>query len=126
MRILIAGVLLLGAAACAPVYTTQYVYRLPVIQNSVCISECEAGRSLCRGKAEMHADDQRVQCEMQTSGEYEHCLNRSINGADPALCLHQSCYTPVESGACDEGFRDCFKTCGGVVEARQVCSQNCP
>lgn len=127
MRIIHAALVVCAVTGCGPVYNTEYLYNPPADpQSRACIAQCNTNKMLCRGNADLKAENERLRCDLQANGDYDRCLNRAVNDAARAQCVKRSCYSTAESAICEDDFRTCFQTCGGVVESRQVCSFNCP
>lgn len=123
--LLLTGLLL---AACGPIYNTEYNYIPPADPESrACIAQCNGNKSQCHANADLRAQNERLRCDVDASIDYERCLGHAANDAARAQCVKRSCSGgDANYSRCDDEFRICFQSCGGIVQSRQVCTFNCP
>ena len=127
MKTFLLMLLALAAAACGPIYETEYSYHPPADpQSRACIAQCNSGKEHCRVSADDKAENERLRCNVEASDEYERCLLRAGNDDARKQCSKRSCYESTDTSICEADFRSCFQSCGGIVESRQVCTLNCP
>ena len=125
---------LLLMTACGPSFKTTYHFTLPDSQRGrECVNRCQATLQQCEGNA-TYAHEQ---CENRAEQAYQRCEARKTYEADPkkgwkkpicvencVRCKRPYC-APLNTRKCDKRYRQCFETCGGVVDKRVTCTANC-
>jgi hypothetical protein len=126
--------IIVGLAACAPVYETRYELTPPVdrLAAGACLARCEAERDVCTGRenAAYQACDlaaqQRVElCRRNASIQVEICQRSGKLDCGRRLCSRPRC-TSAGLEACGADYRSCFAACGGAVTESKVCVAGCP
>ncbi|MFP4154091.1 MAG: hypothetical protein ACOC00_00515 [Halothiobacillaceae bacterium] len=125
--IFIMAVTLLVIPGCGPVYQTEYRYSPPADSESKrCITECARIREMCRATAEARAAKEQAACQQNASIRYAACLATASDDAARQKCsLNTYCDRDADTAPCDADYRQCYQTCGGTVEAYQVCVFGC-
>ena len=120
------GITLWALAACAPVYETQYRYTPPAnADGRACAAQCQSSQLQCRDSEEAKADNRRLRCESIARDDYERCLSTATTEQGRSACQRRLCSEPAKAEICEADYRSCYATCGGAVEATQVCTFNC-
>lgn len=123
LKLLLASLLV----ACGPIYSTDYDYDPPEdSQGRACVSMCRSARSYCEMAAEARAEREELRCELEAERDYDRCLARG-EPEDAHSCHRRPCIDPgVNDAHCAGEFRNCYRDCGGEVEAIRTCRFNCP
>lgn len=148
----VAIVLGVALAACStePVYRTQYTLTPPSsAQGRTCVATCQGNQQLCIGnaraevqKCEADRRHRQRECLDLADQNYRSCLSRIRYGnASSRQTQRQSCESSQTlsrsnctnryyancspDSDCDGQYRNCFRLCGGQVQARRVCVRNC-
>ncbi|MDR2338425.1 MAG: hypothetical protein LBE20_07305 [Deltaproteobacteria bacterium] len=135
---------LLFLNSCGPIYETKYNFIPPAITSKTqsCLAGCNSDSAQCYQVEKNNYLD----CQTQARIEYHNCLRlqeqKEIfclalkdyqHNADYAKCLKnargKACsekYCPKENiSKCDAAFRNCYRSCGGIINETVVCIANC-
>jgi hypothetical protein len=134
-----------SACSTEPQYTTRYTLTPPdSAQGRTCVATCQGNQQLCisnvRAEAQKCESDarQHVQdCNRNADDSYRNCVNyntssgsthigycRAKRDTDRQTCANYRPYCNASTN-CDGSYRECFKQCGGKVQANRVCYKNC-
>jgi hypothetical protein len=124
---------LAALAACGPVYDTEYTYHPPAgARGQACTASCDADRTGCSYECRRESQDCENEKRMIAEREYNRYANwrRSQNLAvDKSVYDFTPSYScPWESectDVCEANYRACFTSCGGRIDAKQVCVMGC-
>ncbi len=84
--------------ACAPKYQTEYEYHPPESERGLsCLSLCQQSKTACQ---------QTCRGDGQVCEEGQDCRQ-------------------LANCQCEEDYQACYKLCGGRINARQTCIENC-
>ncbi len=74
---------------------------------------------MCISNENMRAQNDRMACEQRNHWNYQNCMRRADDKDDAKACSRNqsSCYANANTYRCDEGYRACFVTCGGRIDA---------
>lgn len=97
--------------SCGPIYDTKYSLTPPLtLEGKSCISQCE---------------NSRLQCEqMETLNESICELKKSICESTMDCFGHVS-FCMADYSRCDQHYVNCYQTCGGKVDRKEVCVLGC-
>ena len=61
----------------------------------------------------------RIACEQRNHWNYQNCMRRADDKDDAKACSRSqtSCWANANTYRCDEGYRSCYVSCGGRVDA---------
>ena len=116
---------------CGPVYRTQYNYTPPqTSEGRGCVSQCEGHRMQCEALqqqqhmlCEQQANMQQQTCRTQADTAYNSCVASGNTSCFRRVCIRRTCMP--QTGACVPQYNRCYSTCGGQVQASQVCVRRC-
>lgn len=119
--------MLVGLAACGPVYETRYELTPPPPSeaSAACLAGCEVQRSACLQRM----DEQFALCRSQAQLDALSCRSWSRYGSYDRWGYPYSCVMPIclnDRDSCEAGFQACYRACGGQVTPREVCVERCP
>ena len=98
--------------------TIRYEYIPPATdQGRMCISQCSGVREMCQGNEIQRAQYNQALCEQRNESTYRRCLHHADSKDEAKKCYRQSCYSSENTWRCDENYRQCFVSCGGIVHA---------
>ena len=111
-------VLTFGLSGCGP--KINYVYTTPKSSEGlVCIAQCQNSEQMCWS----YNQNTYQQClnnhywEMQN---YNQCRSNGKTNEEKNRCyMPPACYGP-NNYYCDQGYRACYQSCGGTVQAFEV------
>ena len=115
LPVLCCSVIACLVSGCGPIYETQYSFIPPEDDHGrSCIFQCENGKLQCERLEDMKKD----QCEDRSDRQYYRCQDRGEK-----YCYRESCSVDYET--CESHYRGCYQSCGGRVDAKQVCVGFC-
>jgi hypothetical protein len=131
-------VLLLAAAACAPVYEPSFRLNMPQPLDTTarqCFANCVTTREACfvpareaHAQCSEHANLVQNQCRANAQIDYQIC--QSAYGPEGQICVPAICQRPRCTAdaldLCEADYRRCFAGCGGRVVEERRCVANCP
>ena len=100
-------------SACGP--RIVYDYQPPETEvGRLCTAQCSNTKTLCTQSEEHRYQQCQSNYQLMLSN-YNACVAAEGKGCiSPTLCSPSSTYQ------CNQGFRECYKACGGQVTAREV------
>ena len=120
MCLLLLGVLS-SVTACGPQYQTVYDYQPPQSKDGLaCIRQCsinQTDNNACNLSHRTKKDIKRL-----------HSPSPAQEPEEPTLEEHIELYSEkcsMQCG-CDDSYRTCYQGCGGNINSREVCIDNCP
>lgn len=119
--------------ACGPIYNTEYTYSPPSsARGQACVARCEADQSQSRYECRRRTQDCENEKARIADREYSRYVrwrqqqNLPVDRNRSSFEPNYSC--PWESectDVVDAQYRACFTSCGGRIDAQQVCVMGC-
>ncbi len=117
VRCLLTVLLTVALSACTFV---RYEYHPPASEaGRQCVVQCSGVREMCIGNENQRAQNDRIACEQRNHWNYQNCMRRADDKDDAKACsrAQTSCWANANTYRCDEGYRSCYVSCGGRVDA---------
>lgn len=122
------GILIAGLIGCGPVYRTEFTYVPPdSIEGRQCTVQCANVRELCRSRVETRASREQAACQKDVIARQATCMAAARDDQERAKCRFSTthCRSVPDTRQCDNEYNVCYETCGGRVDAYQVCVSGC-
>lgn len=117
------GVVSCSFIGCSPVMDMRYTLTPPDSTSGLrCAAECDASRSQCEELEQAQGE----QCGTGVEFDKKACSDALARAGKRERwydCLPASC--SVDNERCEQNYFRCYRSCGGRVEAEQVCVSNC-
>ncbi|CAO3379861.1 hypothetical protein [Azospirillum argentinense] len=128
--ILLGCLLAAGLAGCGPRFETVASYFPPVSEaGKLCVAQCKQAQTICQSARELAVQTCRAEATTRAQGEYQAYLRSLPKDADKKKIKtfsdfdrNPSCYSNL---TCSSDYNDCYKSCGGRIEAQTYCVGNC-
>ncbi|AWJ86927.1 hypothetical protein TSH58p_26240 (plasmid) [Azospirillum sp. TSH58] len=128
--ILLGCLLAAGLAGCGPRLETVENYVLPVSEaGKLCVAQCKQANTVCQSAKELALQTCRAQGVTRAQAEYQGYLTSLPKDVDKKKIKtfsdfnrEPSCYSNL---TCYSDYKDCYKSCGGRIEAQTYCVSNC-
>ncbi len=119
------------AAACSPVYKTEYRFQPPPTQQGQqcanhclttlhsCVSQCEAAKKQCRFEEDLKSEAEFLQYQL---------LNKDDPNASKKTKKNFTNYSHCNTGCksrCESSQRICHVNCGGNITESRICTAFC-
>ena len=125
-------IVVLGTAACGPVYETSYRFTPPptvegracanqcLERKNTCMARCVSSEQSCREVQRLHAENAYLKYERERKAQGQPVKKTQDEFLNYGMCLNQDC-----TEQCKESHRICHSNCGGNVIEDRRCTAFC-
>lgn len=129
--IILIGLLTFNVVACSPVYKTDYNYTPPSThEGAMCVEHCNSMKNLCEQTCKAEESECKYEGKLDAQKEYDRYIrDRQKKGREikkeKSDFEYASCGPASCTQECNNNYKSCYSSCGGVVNEFKKCTAFC-